>query len=164
MRTFFFCTKKKKVWEWFLRASTVSGIFFILLAVTIGLIRYHDQIFRDWKVVLMSLLILPCGATFGYIAAKLLGLSYKEAITVSFETGIQNRGIPLAIIEVAFEDGGDPDRADVLQAVWHYICIFYFEVFIMWVILRRITKQSRMSEEETKKKANVSEMVTTEIG
>lgn len=159
MRTFCFCTKEKKVWEWFLRSSTVCGIFFILLALTIGLVRYHDQIFRDWRVVLMSLLILPCGATFGYLAAKLSGLSYKEAITVSFETGVQNRTIPLAIIEVAFEDGGDPDRADVLQAVLHYICIFYFEIFLMWVILRKLTDAARKIEEEAQEKADENEMI-----
>jgi len=159
MRTFCFCTKEKKVWEWFLRTSTVSAIFFILLAFSIGLARYHDQIFRDWRVVLMSLLILPCGAIFGYLAAKLLGLSYKEAITVSFETGVQNRTIPLAIIEVAFDDGGDPDRADVLQAVLHYICIFYFEIFIMWLILRKLTKEARTAEEEAQGKADENDMV-----
>jgi len=159
MRTFSSCTKEKKVWEWFLRTSTICAIFFILLAFTIGLVRYHGQIFRDWRVVLLSLLILPCGATFGYLAAKLAGLSYKEAITVSFETGVQNRTIPLAIIEVAFDDGGDPDRADVLQAVLHYICMFYFEVFIMWVILRKLSDPPRMTAKEALEKDNENGMV-----
>jgi len=140
-------TQKKKLYEWFILASTVFGVFFIVLAFAIGIYRYHDQIWQDWKVVLMVLLILPCGATFGYVVAKLVGLEHQEAITVSFETGVQNRIIPLALIELAFDDGGDPDKGDVLQTVLHYICIFYPEILCMWLILRMMTKRLKLKEE-----------------
>jgi len=144
------CTKPKMTYQWFIHSSTGFGIFFIIVAFSIGLMRYHEDIFGDWKVVVMVLLILPTGATFGYIAAKLLGLKHREAITVSFETGIQNRVIPLALIEVGFEDGGDPDKKDVLQTVLHYLCIFYVEVTIMWYILRMITNRMKLAEEVEK--------------
>jgi len=152
-------SKKKRLYEWIFRTSTVTGVCFVVLAFIGGLLIYRDEIFRDWKVVLMVFLILPCGATFGYLAAKLFGLSHKEAVAISYETGVQNRAIALAIIEVHFEEGGYPDKTDVMQAVLHYICLIYLNLCLMWLILRGITKRFKLAEEEVQVRSNENEMV-----
>jgi len=141
------CNVCKPLWEWFYVASTGIAVLFIVIALVMGYINYKDDVWQNWKVVVVSLLTMPVGATFGFIASKLLGLADREAITVSFETGIQNKIIPLAIIELSFEDDGEPDKGDVLQCVLHYIVIFYVEVAIMWYIaLKVINRQKNVDE------------------
>lgn len=155
--------KKIKLWECLLHVSTVFGILFIVCALILGFVRYHDEIFRDWRVSIMSCLILPIGTLFGYIMARITRLSQREALTVSFETGIQNVVIPLAIIEVSFDDGGEPDKRDVMQAVLHYITIYFWELLILWFILRTLAKRSKGKTEEAKRTiddSNVLAMAT----
>ena len=53
----------------------------------------------------------------------------------------------MALIEVTFDDGGNPDKGDVLKTVLHYVGIVYMEVGIMWFILREITKRQKLVEE-----------------
>jgi BASS family bile acid:Na+ symporter len=138
------CMRNNKLWEWLLHSSTVLGIFFIAFALIAGFIEYGDVIFQDWRIGLLVFLVIPSGATFGYFVSKLLRLAHKEAVTVSFETGIQNMVIPLAIVELSFETGGDPDKTDVLQAVLHYVIACYIQIFIMYLILRAVAKQSKI--------------------
>jgi len=140
------CMRNNKLYEWLLHSSTVLGIFFIIFALIAGFIDYGDTIFRDWKIGMLVFLIIPSGTTFGYFVSRFARLAHREAVTVSFETGIQNMLIPLAIIELSFEDGGDPDKSDVLQAVLHYFIAGYIEMFIMYLILRYVAKQSKTED------------------
>jgi len=136
--------------------QTVFGILFIVSALILGLVEYHDELFRDWRVSIMSFLILPIGTLFGYIVSRITRLTQREALTVSFETGIQNIVIPLAIIEVSFDDGGDPDKKDVMQAVLHYVTVYFWELLILWFLLRTLAKRSKGKTELAKRTINDS--------
>jgi BASS family bile acid:Na+ symporter len=140
------CMRNNKVYEWLLHSSTVLGIFFILFAIIVGLLDYRDTIFQDWRVGIMVFLIVPLGTTFGYFVSRFFGLAHIEAVTVSFETGIQNVIIPLAIIELSFAAGGNPDKNDVLQPCLHYVIASNFTIVIIYLIFRAVAKQRKIEE------------------
>jgi len=147
----YFCRKtRKERWQWFSFISSVTGALFIILAIVMGFEKYHEYLLKEWRVAIAGGLIVPFGSTFGYVVAKLCGLAHKEAMTVSWETGLQNMGLSIAIIEISFEDGGNPDKMEILMVPFHAVMFYYFEVGIMFMLFKSLNRQYRLKEEVEK--------------
>lgn len=134
-------TNKRMRWEWFSFISSATGAIFIVIALIAGILKYRKELFNDWRIVFTGALILPVGCIFGYGLATLLGLSHREAMTVSWETGLQNLALAIAIIDISFEDGGVPDKEDVLKIPLHAIILYYVEVMIIYWMFKWVNKR-----------------------
>jgi len=145
-----FCRKKKAPrWYWFNVTSGICGVCFIILAFIIGISRYGDILFKHQEIIIISSLITPVGSIFGFIFAKLCRLPYREALTVCWETGLQNIVIALGLIDLSFEDGGEPDKANVLTVPIHVAIMYNVQVGIMCLFFKFINKHIMAEELRT---------------
>jgi len=143
-----YCCKKtkKERWQWFGWVSSITGASFIVIALAVGIYRYKENVFKEWRVVIASSLIIPFGSAFGYVISRVCQLAHKEAVTVAWETGLQNLGLTIAIIEISFEDEGTPDKREVLKVPMHAAILYYIEIGILFLIFK-LVNQHIMKEE-----------------
>lgn len=99
----------------------VSILFFIALVV---LAFYNNfEIFKDyifyvfWIVLLHNLVAFLTGFSF----SRIMGLSKKNARTITIETGIQNSGLGLLLIFTFFEGLGGMALLAAFWGIWHLI-------------------------------------------
>merc|ERR1719245_1570776 len=150
------CYRKKRRprWYWINVSSGIGGVCFIILAFIIGFTKYGNILFNHWGIAITSSLITPVGSIFGFIVAKLCRLPYREALTVCWETGLQNISIALGLVDLSFEDGGKPDKANVLTVPIHVAIFYNFEVAMMCLFFKFINKRYMADElERTKRKS-----------
>jgi len=125
-------------WYWLNILSGIGGVSFIVLALVVGVLRYGKFLFKNWQIVIAGSLVTPVGSAFGFIVAKLCRLPYKEALTVCWETGLQNLAIAIGLIDLSFEDGGSPDKEDVLKVPLDVAIFYNIEVAIMCIFFKFI--------------------------
>lgn len=99
----------------------VSILFFVALVV---LAFYNNfEIFKDyifyvfWIVLLHNLVAFLTGFSF----SRIMGLSKKNARTITIETGIQNSGLGLLLIFTFFEGLGGMALLAAFWGIWHLI-------------------------------------------
>ena len=125
----------KFLWKWVEILSSVCGAIFLVVTLVLSFIAYGNY-FADagWKVWVMCVLLQPLGCAFGYGVAKLLGMSQKHQRTISLETGIQNFGLTVSIIQLSFRSDVDtmeyalmfPFCYGILYLVWSPILVLLF--------------------------------------
>merc|ERR1719397_1826732 len=152
------CRKKKKPrWYWVNVSSGIGGVSFIFLCLLIGINRYGDVLFQNQGIMIASALITPVGSIFGFIVAKLSRLPYREALTVSWETGMQNISLALGLIDISFEDGGKPDKVNVMELPIHLGIFWNIEVALMcfffkFINARCMAKELQRSRRKSKRR------------
>ena len=75
----------------------------------------------------------PTGCLFGYWASKFLGLTPKDQRTISLETGVQNFGLTMAIINLTFTG---QELKDTLQFPLSYGLLYFGNSVIVVALYR----------------------------
>lgn len=93
------------------QASSVIG-FVLIVVLIIKFLLENSELFLStpnsiiWAAIMLGLI----GFGVGYICSRVLGLTGKQAKTVSLETGIQNTPLTIAIISLSFASGAQQDQ------------------------------------------------------
>lgn len=80
--------------------ASIGLIIFIVIFGTYA--NYYMFRLFTWKVMLASCCSVWLGFLFGAVVSKLARLPYEDIIAVSIETGVQNAGITIALLNIAF--------------------------------------------------------------
>jgi len=128
-----------------------SGIF-ILYALGFGLYVnwYMFEIISNKPVqVIPSAILLPLiGYISGFALAKLTRRTNSQAVTISLETGVQNAGIPIVILQGSFPQ----PEGDVAAVMPIAVAIFYtVPIVIAWIIYTIYNKLNPEEDSEEEK-------------
>jgi len=87
------------------RVSSVAGVVFLLGIIGFSLVKHQDTLKASTgDVFLAGFLVSFCGFLFGYGVSRLGRLREADARAVSFETGLQNVSLTIAIIAFSFPE------------------------------------------------------------
>lgn len=75
----------------------------------------------------------PTGCLFGYWMSKALGLTLKDQRTISLETGVQNFGLTMAIINLTFTGA---ELKDTLQFPLSYGLMYFVNSMLLVALYR----------------------------
>eukprot|EP00494_Astrolonche_serrata_P004048 UN04058 len=92
---------------------------------------------KTWVLYFTGALVEPAGLCFGFFIALLMGMELSAAKTISLETGIQNVGLAVAMIELNFD--GD-QKTQVLEyplicALWYLFWSVFATGIYRWVLI-----------------------------
>ena len=111
----------KYYWEWLRSATNACGCFFVLGALVVSIILNGKKLAgASWKLWIFALVMEPLGATFGYAAAMLCGLTPKDARTIALECGVQNFPFTITMITLTFGTGEEAEDALLFPLMYGY--------------------------------------------
>lgn len=123
----------------FLPSISIIGIMFII-AIVIS--HNSAKILSSGLVILTSVILLNLfGYLFGYLFAKVMGLSVKKCKTISIETGMQNSGLATSLAKSNFPNLAMATVPGAIFSVFHNITGF---------ILARVFKKFIINDDEDK--------------
>lgn len=100
------------------RVSAIAGMVFIAVIAIVSMVRDYESLSAGWRLWVAAFAIMPLGGAFGYSITRLVGLPPKSARAVSFETGIQNAPLGIAILVLAFPDSNRRAEASVFPFLY----------------------------------------------
>lgn len=87
------------------RAASVAGIALLVGILAFSVIKHQDTLRESGaNIFLAGFLVSFCGFVLGYSLSRLLRLEEADARAVSFETGLQNVSLTIAIIAFSFPE------------------------------------------------------------
>ena len=95
------------------RAASVAGIALLVGILAFSVVKHQDTLRESGAGIFWAgFLVSFCGFVLGYSLSRLLRLREADARAVSFETGLQNVSLTIAIIAFSF-----PEEAQLKMAV-----------------------------------------------
>lgn len=112
------------------------GLIVIALAIGIPSQVYIFDV--PWRVYLICCALPFCGGTLGFAISKLLRRPTKEALTISFETGVQNSLLAITVAKLSYPIP-EADLIARMPLLVAMLQIFEGTVMILtYVIVRRV--------------------------
>ncbi|MEM7158636.1 MAG: bile acid:sodium symporter family protein [Myxococcota bacterium] len=121
------------------RMGGLSGIAVLLLLIVSGLVRNRELLFTLPAAHVSAALALGVlGMTLGWLGARVLGLGVEQRRAVSFETGIQNSPLAIAVVIASFPEATS-DR--MLPIPLLYALLVLVSATLVTALLRRVDRQ-----------------------
>lgn len=96
---------KPKAGEFVIKCLKPLALIFVIFVIVFGSIT-NSYIYkmwgRHWYLVPGSLLCIYLGYTLGYLIARITKQGHKRALTIAIETGVQDTGIAIVLLQGAF--------------------------------------------------------------
>uniref|UniRef100_A0A914X4M7 Ileal sodium/bile acid cotransporter n=1 Tax=Plectus sambesii TaxID=2011161 RepID=A0A914X4M7_9BILA len=126
--------------DWAKTCKTIVKILSLLMVAVFtwfGLyVNRYVFFLMTWYTLLAGMLLPWCGYVFAFAIATILRQDYKDSITISIETGIQNAGISIILCQFALPQ---PD-ADMTVVMPLCVMIFSSLPFLAIILYRRIRR------------------------
>jgi predicted Na+-dependent transporter len=131
--------------------SVASLVFLILLTM-----KAFEQIQKNVVItplkILLGVMCQPVGAMLGVLLSKICGQPMTIARTIAFETGVQNFGLPITVIQLSFHPEAPfigemisaPLMACCAYPLWSILMVIIFRIFS----LKEADKEMVDAEEE----------------
>ena len=116
------------------------SLVFLLWVLTFGTYvnLYMFQIMGEVPLTIVAGILLPwCGFGFGFAASTLMRQNRRKAIAISIETGIQNFGIPIVLLQRSFPQPEGDLGATMVNSVAIFTPLPLFIALITITIWRR---------------------------
>ena len=97
--------------------------FLILVVFMVVAFSKNVDVFKAYYKYILILVFLHNGVSFlvGYLTGKAARLPFKDVITLTIETGIQNSGLTLVLIFTLFDGNGGMALLAAWWGIWHII-------------------------------------------
>ncbi|CAG0924036.1 unnamed protein product [Notodromas monacha] len=83
------------------------AVIFVIYILTVGTYtNLYIMRLITWKLVTASMVLTWSGFAFGAIIAKFFQFPLEDIVAISIETGVQNSGIAIVMLKMAFEQPG----------------------------------------------------------
>ncbi len=120
------------------RVGSLSGIGVLVLLIVSGLVRNHALLLSlPASHVVATLALGGLGMGLGWLGARGLGLDREQRRAVSFETGIQNSPLAIAVVVASFPD---PVADQMLPIPLLYALLVLVTATVVTVGLRRLDR------------------------
>ena len=152
--------------SWF---SRLWSVFFVIFVVGFGMyVNWYmfELIGSQAATVIPPSMLLP---TLGYVIAfgiaKLARRKWKEAVTISIETGIQNAAIPIIILQGSFPQPEGDLAAVMPVATSLFFAVPLVLVWVVYTIWKRTRPDSKNKDSKNADEQREQDDTTkTEIG
>ncbi|CAD5113675.1 DgyrCDS2836 [Dimorphilus gyrociliatus] len=97
---------KPSAGEFVIKCLKPLALIFVIFVIVFGSItnKYIYQMWgMHWYLVPGSLLCIYFGYTLGYLIARLTRQGHRKALTIAIETGVQDTGIAIVLLQGAFK-------------------------------------------------------------
>ena len=77
-------------------------MIFILIAIAMQSALQPNMYRSGWKIYISAIVLPLIGYALGFIVSKIFCQTYRVARTVGFETGVQNLGLAISLVLLAY--------------------------------------------------------------
>lgn len=137
-------------------AFALGTLFALEPGLTAGVVGTSHKAIMDNLGVILAVVVLfnTLGYVLGLAVAKLCGLSWKKAVTLSVEVGMQNSGLAAGLAKVHFASMPAAVVSGAIFSAWFTIS----GAVLAWACVNYLNP--RFSEEEETEAVNVRELAT----
>ncbi|XP_011672666.2 uncharacterized protein LOC579660 [Strongylocentrotus purpuratus] len=130
--------KSEKIAKIMLKCLKPMSCGLIVIALAIGIPSQVYIFDVPWRIYLICCALPFCGGTLGFAISKLLRRPTKEALTISFETGVQNSLLAITVAKLSYPIP-EADLIARMPLLVAMLQIFEGTVMILtYVIVRRV--------------------------
>jgi BASS family bile acid:Na+ symporter len=128
-----------------LQSKIIKWVKITSMIIFVGIIaagvnsNWHNINLHLGKVFYLVLVHNSLALLTGFYIAKSFGLSFKDKISISIETGIQNSGLALVLVFNFFEGMGGMALIAAWWSIWHLISAFTLAFFWKWKQTKNIS-------------------------
>jgi predicted Na+-dependent transporter len=133
--------------------SVASLIFLILLTLKAFQAIQKNVVITPLKI-LLGVCCQPIGGMLGVLVSKICGQPMRTARTIAIETGVQNFGLPITVIQLSFHEDA-PFIGEMVSAPLMACCAYPLWSIVMVLIFRALALK-----EADKEMITVEEEVT----
>ena len=156
---------EKFLYEWINKIASIGGLIALISTVVLGFVINCEQLVNSsylGSLFGMAVVLQPSGHILGFAAARLMGRTREEQITISMETGCQNLALAFAVINLSFQ-GDFATEAFAFPLIYGLVNLFWSPLFTLVFRFVLGKPKNNSNEEEDPEKPVDAEAGGTEI-
>ncbi|CAJ0922547.1 unnamed protein product, partial [Mesorhabditis belari] len=126
------------------------GTFFFFLTSIYA--NFYIVFLLNWRIVLAGCLLPWSGYLMAFIVATILGMEFKDKITISIETGIQHVSIAMVILVLTFPE----PEVDLAMVILFVTVLMTDKPLLFFYFLLRVYRRFNPLKEEKKENGEIN--------